>query len=131
MGGNSGSFKKGIRPSPETEFKKGHKPIPNRFKEGYRPWNYIDGRSKDLGPGRYGCDWAKIRELIFRRDNYTCQFCSLTKEFIGIPLHVHHKIPFLISFDNSQNNLITLCPSCHRFEEVRIMRDLKKQEILL
>ena len=40
--------------------------------------------------------------------------------------HVHHKIPFLISFDNSLNNLETLCPSCHSSVECNYLKRLNK-----
>jgi hypothetical protein len=97
------------------------------FKKGQKPWNYIDGRSKILTPARYGDDWDKIRYLVYLRDKFICQDCGA----FGIKLHVHHKIPFLISKDNSLNNLITLCVSCHRKEDAKIMKELKKQEIII
>ena len=43
--------------------------------------------------------------------------------------HIHHIVPFLISFDNSLNNLITLCPHCHRRTEAEIMRQLKNKGV--
>lgn len=73
------------------------------------PWNYIDGRSKNIGTGRYGKGWIRQRKKILIRDNYTCQNCGK----INIRLEIHHKIPFLTSFDNSDKNLITLCKKCH------------------
>lgn len=91
--------------------------------KGRKPWNYIDGRSKLLSPLRYGDDWEKIRYLVYLRDKFTCQHC---KERMGkIAFHIHHKIPFLINFDNSLNNLITLCRSCHMKEEMRLRKELK------
>jgi len=84
-------------------------------------WNYIDGRSKKATPKRYGDDWDKIRRIIYMRDNWTCQKCGKTK----IALDVHHIKPFLESFDNSLNNLTSLCRSCHMKEENRIRRESK------
>jgi len=81
---------------------------------------YIDGRSYNKGPYRYGDDWEAIRLLIYARDNFTCQECG--ERMSKIPFHVHHKIPFLQSFDNSPKNLITLCPSCHRKIESQISK---------
>lgn len=94
-------------------------------KENYINPNYIDGRSKTVSPGRYGDDWFKIRLLIYKRDNWTCQECRLTMTEAKIPFHVHHIIPFLISFDNSLSNLITLCPSCHRIAEAPLIQQQK------
>lgn len=99
----------------------------NQHRKGKKPWNYIDGRSKFMGPGRYGDDWFKIRLLIYKRDNYTCQRCA--EKMSRTPFHIHHKIPFLISFDNSLSNLITLCPPCHRKVEAIIMRELKQIKV--
>lgn len=102
-----------------SEFMKGKK-----YKlgsKGYVSWNYIDGRSKLTSPGRYGDDWDKIRYLVYKRDGFRCQFCGIN----GVPLHVHHKIPFMISRDNSPENLISLCASCHRKEDARIIKEMK------
>lgn len=68
----------------------------------------------------YGKDWKKIRELIRKRDCYSCQVCGLpetTSEH-----HVHHKVPFKNFLDPSQanqvDNLITLCSTCHQKAEL-------------
>lgn len=50
--------------------------------------------------------WDKRRELIFRRDNYTCLKCG-TKD----NLLVHHRDGN--DRHNSINNLMTLCQKCH------------------
>lgn len=97
------------------------------FSKGNHPWNYIDGRSKNASPARYGDDWEAIRYLVYLRDRFTCQECGVKK----VRLDVHHKIPFLISFDNSLNNLISLCRPCHRRIEVIIMRELNLRRKIL
>ncbi len=99
----------------------------NGFKKGNKPWNYLDGRSKTASPARYGDDWEAIRYLVYLRDKFTCQHCGIK----GIGLHIHHKIPFLQTFDNSLKNLITLCPSCHRKEDARIIKEIKLKEVIL
>lgn len=88
------------------------------------PWNYIDGRSKILGPARYGRNWENIRKAVLIRDDFTCQHCFK----INTTMDIHHIIPFLLTKDNSLANLVTLCRKCHRTEEARIMRELKDQE---
>lgn len=100
----------------------------NHFRKGQKPWNYIDGRSKNCSPARYGDDWEAIRLLVYVRDKFTCQECG--EKMSKFPFHIHHKIPFLISFNNSLNNLITLCPPCHRREEARIMKKIKQGVII-
>lgn len=105
---NSGRFKKGdVRVS------------------GKNHWCYIDGRSKFLTTARYGDDWDKIRMLVYLRDKFTCQECGITANESKRALHIHHKNPFLISFDNSLKNLITLCPSCHRKIDAQIIKQIK------
>jgi len=101
----------------------------NRGVRKSKPWNYIDGRSKFLPTQRYGDDWAKIRCLIYLRDNFTCQHCGITMKEHKRALDLHHKIPFLISFDNSLSNLITLCRKCHSKEEMRINQIYKPIKI--
>lgn len=91
--------------------------------KGRKPWNYIDGRSKNQSWFRYGPDWKNIRKAVLIRDNFTCQHCFK----INIKFDIHHKIPFLLTKDNSLDNLITLCDKCHKKEEIRIMKELKKQ----
>lgn len=89
--------------------------------KGRRPWNYIDGRSKLKSPLRYGDDWDKIRYLVYLRDNFTCQDCGVNNK----SLDIHHKTPFMQTHDNSLNNLITLCRSCHLKAENKIYLNFK------
>ena len=93
--------------------------------KGNIPANYIDGRSKLLGPGRYGSDWREIRVEVYKRDQYTCQDCGCKMKG-KTPHHVHHINPFVESNDNSLNNLVLLCASCHRTVEAQIMRTRKE-----
>ena len=67
-------------------------------------------------PNQYGNQWARIRLAVIARDENRCQICGCSYETPA--LHVHHKIPFRTFTDpeigNLQNNLITLCPACHK-----------------
>jgi hypothetical protein len=54
-------------------------------------------------------EWKKLAQEIRKRDNFTCQFCGKKGA-----TDVHHIIPRRIKIDNSPENLITLCKSCHR-----------------
>ena len=92
--------------------------------KGENNYNWIDGRSYKKSPLRYGDDWEAIRYLIYLRDKFKCQECGIK----GISLDVHHKVPFLISFDNSLNNLITLCRSCHMKIERGLQNVIRKQK---
>ncbi len=69
----------------------------------------------------YGSGWKTITEKIKERDKHTCQHCGLHENLSKTPLHVHHKIPFKQFTDphraNHPENLVTLCPTCHRAAE--------------
>jgi len=62
-----------------------------------------------------------LKEKIKKRDGYICQICYLDGQ-----LHTHH-----IDYDktnNREDNLISLCPSCHsktNFDRVKWMKLLK------
>lgn len=58
-------------------------------------------------------EWKRTAKLIRNRDNYICQNCGIRET----KLDVHHKIPFYLTQDNSSENLITLCKSCHQKAE--------------
>lgn len=73
-------------------------------------------------PNDYGPNWDNIRLAVRQRDSFRCRMCGLPET--GRPHHVHHKIPFRsfasIETANSLNNLITLCPGCHRIAEMNV-----------
>ena len=70
-------------------------------------------------PNNYGPGWARLRDRIRARDGYRCQACGILES--GKSHDVHHKIPFRLFASTEQanhpNNLITLCPVCHRKAE--------------
>jgi len=79
---------------------------------GNKNGRWLDGKSFEP----YSAEFTdELRELIRKRDNYTCQECSKSqndniKEF-GCKLSVHH-----IDYDKKncqENNLISLCNKCH------------------
>lgn len=59
----------------------------------------------------------KTRFDIFKRDNFTCQYCSAKPP--KIPLEVDHIIPVVNGGDNSHDNLITSCFDCNRGKGAR------------
>lgn len=75
----------------------------NNWQGGKTPINKILRRSAEFK------NW---REVVFARDNWTCQFCGVR----GGKIHPHHIRPFalfpLLRFDVL--NGITLCESCHK-----------------
>jgi DEAD/DEAH box helicase domain-containing protein len=74
------------------------------------------------GANDYGTGWDAIRQRVLQRDEQRCQVCGYAGS--AQPLHVHHVQPFR-SFTNREaanqlQNLITLCPNCHRQAETRV-----------
>jgi 5-methylcytosine-specific restriction endonuclease McrA len=73
--------------------------------------NYKDGISLKKFKNAFGMEpeeWKKLAQEIRERDNFTCQYCGKKGA-----TDVHHIIPRRIKIDNSPENLITLCRSCH------------------
>ncbi|MGC8855546.1 MAG: DEAD/DEAH box helicase [Anaerolineae bacterium] len=73
-------------------------------------------------PNDYGPDWPKIRQLVRARDGFRCALCGAAET--DRQHDVHHKIPFR-QFSSAEQanrleNLITLCPSCHRRAEQNV-----------
>lgn len=67
-------------------------------------------------PNNYGPNWPSQKERARTRDGFRCQVCnSLEQDHAH---HVHHKKPFRTYSSyleaNQLNNLVTLCPTCHR-----------------
>jgi hypothetical protein len=54
-----------------------------------------------------------LRNKVFERDNYTCQVCGDSK---GGNLEAHHMESWNTDIDNrfNEDNLITLCKTCHK-----------------
>ncbi len=69
-------------------------------------------------------EWDRLRREVYKRDNFTCQHCGKT----DCRLDAHHIIPYRISFDNSIENLLTLCQTCHGKEEWRIDKIFQNYE---
>jgi hypothetical protein len=101
-------------------------PSPQPYYNKFGSWNsaleaagfetrYVSG----TGEQEYGADWTESRQETLERDDYTCQVCGFEDE----SNHVHHIKPRKdfdnVSDSNTDDNLITLCASCHRHCEGR------------
>ena len=79
-------------------------------------------------PNEYSPNWPRQRDLARSRDSYRCQVCGVPER--DRAHDVHHKIPYRSFRDerglvdaqaaNRLENLITLCPSCHRRAETSV-----------
>jgi DEAD/DEAH box helicase domain-containing protein len=75
-------------------------------------------------PADYGPNWSTQRDAARARDGYRCRHCG-APERDGRQHDVHHSMPFrtfgyvpgfndLYKLANQLENLVTLCPACHR-----------------
>jgi DEAD/DEAH box helicase domain-containing protein len=100
-------------------------------------------------PNEYGANWTTQRDAARARDGYRCQGCGIA-EAPGRQHDVHHRVPFRAFLAdptlrgglaqglawqaaNLLENLVTLCPACHRRAEagVRIRSGLGGAATLL
>jgi DEAD/DEAH box helicase domain-containing protein len=79
------------------------------------------GRWKN-GPNDYGPNWLLQKKLARMRDHFTCQVCGIMET--DQAHHVHHRVPYKLYTNyeqaNQLDNLITICPTCHRRAELVI-----------
>jgi hypothetical protein len=92
--------------------------------------NFKKEKIKRFNTGTSGA----VRIKVLERDNYKCQECGMT-DWDQKPslLHLHHKVSFAESQDNSENNLITLCFVCHwvgrhQYELNQTLREIASQQ---
>lgn len=102
-------FKKGMRPSPATEFKKGRK-----------PHNYKGGVGRFRVQIYYSEQYQNWRTSVFEKDGYRCLDCGqLGGELQADHIYMFSLFPRL-RFDI--NNGQTLCKPCHRIKTNKEMK---------
>lgn len=57
-------------------------------------------------------DWISVSDKVRKLDGNRCKICKCMSDVFKHD--VHHMLPYRISKDNSLDNLITLCKSCHQ-----------------
>ena len=72
---------------------------------------------KDQKPATSREVQPQLRQLVFERDNYTCQKCNIHKDELEVGIHCHHIYP--LNEDPIQSadidTCITLCETCHKW----------------
>ncbi|EIV21923.1 HNH endonuclease [Mycobacteroides abscessus subsp. abscessus] len=52
---------------------------------------------------------------VIKRDKYRCVICGRrAMDHIDLELHVHHLIPWRMAGPTAEENLVTLCGTCHK-----------------
>ena len=65
---------------------------------------------RDDGGKRLSRDlWQSVRQQVFKRDNFTCQYCGAKPR----KLHCDHILPVSRGGSNDLSNLTTACQSCN------------------
>lgn len=60
---------------------------------------------------RYGSEWRKVRAKYVRTHPY-CELC-FKEDRMKLVEEVHHKVPLSEGGTHDEDNLISLCQSCH------------------
>lgn len=106
--------KKSIKKMSESRIGKSpwNKNKPHFKISGKKHWNWKGGISPIYDIIRKCFKYRKWRELVYKRDNYTCQECGQ----FGGNLCVHHikSFAFFPELKYEQDNCITLCNECHK-----------------
>lgn len=105
-----------------------------RIKDGHVPYlkngvHWLKGKKGNIHPSWKGGltperqsvyssrEWSEAVKAVWKRDNATCQRCKLHQnEMREKKFHIHHIETFMNREKRCDiNNLILLCPTCHRF----------------
>ena len=63
--------------------------------------------------------WAGIRQRIFQRDDYTCQYCGAR----GGVLECDHVLPVARGGGHCDDNLATACFDCNRSKSAKLVEE--------
>lgn len=67
--------------------------------------------------------WKKLRIKVWKRDGFKCAHCGI-KLGDGKKPVTHHITPWKETMDDSIDNLITMCNSCHLKEHHRMRKEI-------
>lgn len=66
--------------------------------------------------------WARIRAMVFARDDYTCRYCGAR----GGRLECDHVKPVAAGGGHSEGNLVTACFTCNRKKAARDVQEFMR-----
>jgi len=107
------AWNKGTHFSPTAgkELTQEHREKISLAQRGEKHWNWQNGKTSLARRIRVSMEYRSWRSKVYKRDNYTCQFCGA----YGTELNAHH----IEEFSKNENrrfdvdNGITLCVPCH------------------
>ncbi|NQU83493.1 MAG: HNH endonuclease [Parcubacteria group bacterium] len=59
-------------------------------------------------------DWIKLRFEVFKRDNFSCQYCGRNVQEDKVKIVVDHIIPKGKGGRNIPSNLVVSCQDCNQ-----------------
>ncbi len=86
-------------------------------KETLQPFMHLVVERDELRPT--ASVWRVIRERIFVRDDYTCQYCGER----GGRLECDHKHPVARGGSHDDENLVTACRTCNRSKRDKLITE--------
>lgn len=109
-----------------TTHKRGYK-CPNR-----PTYNYYKKEYNEVRKFRSSRIWQKKREEIKKRDKFLCQNCLSNGILNFKKLEVHHIDSISTNWNSrlDENNLITLCSSCHKIAEIGEIKKTFLQDLI-
>ena len=85
------------------------RPVARTALMGYHPLNDLPDAALNRAPT------PKHRMRILKRDGFRCRICGRSpKDYTDIELHIHHIRPWSRGGLTHDDNLITLCHTCHK-----------------
>jgi len=67
---------------------------------------------------------SALRKEVEARDEFTCQSCGLKGQTFNKIFEVHHIVPVYLSGEDDLDNLVLLCPNCHKMVHLFSFNDL-------
>lgn len=74
-------------------------------------------KKKLITPRLPASEWRERRENVFRRDDYTCEYCGDR----GGKLECDHVVPVSKGGSNEYSNLVTACFKCNRSKRDKML----------
>jgi len=81
----------------------------------FHDWDERQGR-KNRPPAH---EWRALREAVFKRDDYTCTYCSAR----GVRLECDHIVPVALGGTHGMDNLTTACFTCNRSKRDKTLEE--------
>ncbi len=74
-------------------------------------------------------EFLRLRFEIFKRDNFTCQYCGKNVKDDGKRIHCDHIVPLSKNGKNIKSNLITSCKECNLGKSDVLLEERKQNKM--